>query len=416
MTPEITVRPCTAVELSAYLEVLSSAFGGEMDAESRAQWEPFLEWDQGRMLAAVDTSGPREQLVGTTGWLNFDMTVPGAELPAAAVTMVTVRPTHTRRGILRQMMRRQLDDARAQGFAIATLWASEAIIYQRFGYGLGFVRNRIEIERHRTIFLNDPGPVGQARLLSRDEALELLPPVYEQVRQTLPASFRRSRLWWEKRTLDTSPRARHGGGPIFTMALTIDGQISGYAIYNIHASWGTDGLSAGWLDVLEALGTTPAATREVWRYLFGVDLISRVKTFRLCAEHPLLLSLADARQLRTAVGDGTWVRLLEIGPALEGRRYLTSDSLTFQLIDAFCPWNDGVWTLEASAEGASLKRSTAAPELRLSAAELSAMYLGTVKATSLLHAGRLDELSAGAATRADSLFGWDTPPWCLDDF
>ena len=168
--------------------------------------------------------------------------------------------------------------------------------------------------------------------------------------------------------------------------------------------------------MLEAVGATPAATREIWRYLFGVDLVARVRTHRLHAEHPLLLSLADARQLRASVRDGTWVRLIEVGATLEGRRYLSEGALTFQLADPFCPWNEGVWTLEAGPDGAKLRRSSASPDLRLSAAELSAMYLGTVKATSLLQAGRLDELTAGATSRADALFRWTTPPWCLDDF
>lgn len=416
MTSEITVQPCTLADWPAFMAAMSGGFGGEMDDEGRAQWEPFLQFDQGRMYAARDTTVPPEQIVGTAGWLDFSMTVPGAVLPAAAVTMVSVRPTHRRRGILRHLMRLQMDDARDQGFAIATLWASEAIIYQRFGYGLAFLRNRVDIDPRRAAFLNDPGPVGQVRMLTTEEALELLPPVYERIRQTIPASLGRSRLWWERRAIADTPRARHGGGPIFKVALTIDGQIEGYAVYNIHSNWGPDGLPGGTLDVLEALGTTPAATREVWRYLFGVDLVSRVKTFRLCDQHPLMLQLADARQLRTSVGDGTWVRLLEIKRALEARRYLSAGTLTFQLTDSFCPWNEGVWTLDASPDGASAKRSTAAPALRLSVAELSAMYLGTAKATSLLHAGRLDELTPGAAYRADALFGWNTPPWCLDDF
>ena len=80
-----------------------------------------------------------------------------------------------------------------------------------------------------------------------------------------------------------------------------------------------------------------------------------------------------------------------------------------------CPWNEGVWTLEAGPDGAALKRSTASPELRLSAAELGAMYLGTIATTRLVPAGRLDELWPARPPRG-RLFRSDTPPWCLDDF
>ncbi|MGE3268092.1 MAG: GNAT family N-acetyltransferase [Chloroflexota bacterium] len=414
MASEITVRPLVEAEWPAFLESMSTAFGSAITDDGRAQWEPFIEFS--RMMVATDEADGSEQIVGTAGWLPFDMTVPGGEIPVSAVTMVTVRPTHRRRGILRQMMRRHLSEAHDQGYALATLWASESIIYQRFGYGLAFVRARIDLDPRRADFLGNPAPSGEVRMVTHEEAQTVFPAIYDRVRSVTPASFRRSALWWEKRTLYDTPGVRHGGSPMYRVLLTLDGQPAGYAIYRIHTAWGPDGIPAGWLDVLEAIGTSPAATREIWRYLFGVDLVARVKTFRLCQDHPLLYALADPRQLRATIGDGTWVRVVDVAAALAARRYQVAGTLTVQLRDVDCPWNEGVWTLEASPDGATVRRGTKSPDLVLSAAELSAMYLGTVSASSLARAGRLTELTPGAARRADLLFGWDVPPWCLDDF
>lgn len=413
---EVQIRPATWLDWPAFRDVLSTAFGDEMSEDGRAQWEPFLEFDQGRMVAAFDQRGPSEQMIGTGGWVGMDMTVPGSELPTAAITMVSVRPSHTRRGTLRGLMRRMVDDARAQGFPLATLIASEASIYQRFGYGLAYQRACINVDPRRATFLPDPGPVGSIRMLAAEEALDLLPPIYDQVRRAHAASFKRSPLWWERRTLCDLPGARRGSGPRRWVLLTIDGRPQGYAIYSVTTSWEPNALPASTLQLVEAVGVSPAATREIWRYLFSVDLVARVDTYRLCEGHPLPLMLADPRQLRLSTMDGTWVRLIELEPALTTRRYLTGDTLTIELEDQFCPWNSGVWTLDASPDGASLTRSSAAPDLRLSAAALASMYLGTVKASSLLQAGRPDELTPGAAHRADGLFSWTAPPWCLDNF
>src|SRR5262249_23239644 len=147
----------------------------------------------------------------------FDMTVPGGEIPVAAVSMVTVRPTHRRRGILRQLMRRQLEDVHNTGVAVATLWASDAAIYQRFGYGLAALKGRIEIDPRRAQFLADPGPIGRVRLVDEPEALDLMPGIYERVRREIPASLTRSRLWWEQRKLPDPPTHRGSGGPMFRM-------------------------------------------------------------------------------------------------------------------------------------------------------------------------------------------------------
>lgn len=253
-------------------------------------------------------------------------------------------------------------------------------------------------------------------MLTAEEARELLPPVYEQARTAHPGSIRRQQSWWEKRLLTDGPDIRRGGGPMFRVAISLRGQIQGYAIYNIHGKWTPEGLPESTLEVVEALGVTPAATRSVWRYLFSVDLVSRVRTHRLCSEHPLTLALADPRQLRVTAGDGTWVRLIDLEQALARRSYPVSGELTIRVIDQTCPWNDGVWRFDGGIEGARITRTDAFPDLTLGAAELASMYLGTVRATRLLAAGRLQEHSRRAAYRADMIFSWSGIPWCLDDF
>ena len=414
MSDAIVVRTCTPEDWPAFADTMAAAFGHPMSEDGEAAWVKVLDFS--KMLAATDGTVEPAAVVGTAGWLPFDMAVPGGEVPVAAVTMVTVRPTHRRRGILRQLMRRQLDDLHAGGIPVATLWASEAPIYQRFGYGLAYLKGRIEIDPRRAAFLNDPGPVGRTRLVTVKEALAVVPEVYERARQGIPGSFRRGMTRWEAQHLSDASSDRHGSSPMFRLILEIDGKPEGYALYRVRTNWGPHALPEHEIDVLEALGTSPVATREVWRYLFSVDLVGVVKTHRLNAEHPLFLSLVNPRLLKTSVGDGTWVRLVDANAALAARRYACDGTLTFELLDAFCPWNAGVWSLEAGADGASVRRATAAPELRLSAAELGAMYLGTIPCTRLLRAGRLDELVPGAAGRADLLFHSEVAPWCLDDF
>src|SRR4029078_2427265 len=89
-------RTCTAADWPAYTVALEAAFGNALSDEASASWAAML--DPRKLLAATDCQDGREQIVGTAGWLPFDMTVPGGELPTAAVTMVTVPPPHRRRG------------------------------------------------------------------------------------------------------------------------------------------------------------------------------------------------------------------------------------------------------------------------------------------------------------------------------
>ena len=110
---------------------------------------------------------------------------PAAQLPCAGVTVVGVLPTHRRRGILRSMMRVQLDDAHERGEPIATLFASEETIYGRYGYGLASL-NAFDVAKSIEAFRPGVEAVGRVRLVDPDEAAKLLPPVYDAVRRSRP--------------------------------------------------------------------------------------------------------------------------------------------------------------------------------------------------------------------------------------
>jgi predicted acetyltransferase len=129
----VEIRPVENVEeLRDAANAIVHYFGRERPDEQWAErWLKNFQLD--RMHAAFEGS----EIVGGAGAFTFRMTVPGgAALETAGVTIVGVLPTHRRRGILRSMMRAQLDDVHERGEPLAALWASEETIYGRYGYGL----------------------------------------------------------------------------------------------------------------------------------------------------------------------------------------------------------------------------------------------------------------------------------------
>ncbi len=145
--PAYPIRTATPDDLRAFAAPLMVAFGDELTDAQFEDWRHTLEPE--RLIAAFDGEAP----IATAGAYTFRMTVPGGDVPAAGVTLVGVEPGHRRRGVLRALMRHQLDDVRARGEPVAILWASESAIYQRFGYGLGTLSGSFEIERGRTAWL-----------------------------------------------------------------------------------------------------------------------------------------------------------------------------------------------------------------------------------------------------------------------
>ncbi len=405
----LTTRVPAEEELERFFNTGEATFGGQVRSDDIPRWKAIS--DRRRLLWALDGESP----VATAAALSFRFTVPGGEVPAAGVTWVGVLPSHRRRGILTRLMREQLDDVRERGEPIAVLWASEPPIYGRFGYGLASQALRLDADRDRAVFRGRAEPVGQARLVPLEGAQELVTDVYDRVWTENAGMFTRSDTWWTQFRLADPEHERHGGGPLFCAVIEVDGAPEGYALYRHDDSWEA-GIPKTKLNVREAIATSPAATRELWRFLFGVDLIERVVASNLPIDHPLQLMVADPRRLRLGLGDALWVRFIDLEAALTARSYAAHGSLVLAVQDAFCGWSAGVWQLEASSEGAQVTKASREADLRLDTADLASTYLGGFSFAQLERAGRLEVVRPGAIERADALFRTPRAPWCPEVF
>jgi predicted acetyltransferase len=401
----VEVRQATSRdELRDGLNVISHYFGFENAAEDVDRFAQWLELD--RMHVAWEG----DRIVGGAGAFSFGVSVPGgATVPAAGVTVVGVLPTHRRRGVLTQLMRAQLDDARARGDVIGYLWASEGTIYGRFGYGLGSRMGSMSLGKDRTQFAVPFEPHASVRLVDLEEAARTFPPLYEQAMAQRPGLVSRSQAWWETRRLFDDP-ARRQGGPKNRALLELEGEPAGYALYNVKQDWHS-GFSKGTVTITEAVAPTPEATRELWRWLLDFDWTSEFSADLLPLDHPLFLLLAEPRRMQFKLNDGVWVRPIDVGAALSARTY-NDGEIVLEVEDAFLPDNAGRWRV--SREGA--QRTEAGADLRLDVNGVGSVYLGGFSFGDLVRAGRAAELTEGAAARGDAVFATGVEPWCAEIF
>jgi predicted acetyltransferase len=398
------VRPCRdGDELGRAFYAIGQYFGAPLDEERIERFRQILELE--RMHAAFDG----EQIVGGAGAYTYDFTVPGGSLPCGGVTVVGVYPTHRRRGALRAMMDAQLRDIHERGEPIAALWASEETIYGRFGYGIASWACEMTLPRVWSEFAQPLERRGQVRFVSPEDAAELFPPVWDALRRQRPGVPSRSEAWWKLRPLRIPDEEK--GNPRRFVALDLDGETQAYAIYRREAGW-TDGSSSAKLEVQEAIGATPQATAEIWRYLLDVDWTETINAFLLPLDHPLFLLLANPRRARMRTADALWVRLVDVGAALSGREYASEGKIVFEVRDAVCPWNEGRWMLE----NGQARHTDDAADIALDVDVLGSAYLGAISFAQLRDALRLEELQPGAVERADALFAWRPLPWCPEIF
>ncbi|WP_437876908.1 GNAT family N-acetyltransferase [Sorangium sp. So ce513] len=407
----IELRQLTAEQHGDLVHPILTAFGATANPERTEAMKRLTELSS--RIGAYDG----DTIVGAAGSFSLTMTTPGGAVPVAGLTMVGVIPTHRRRGILTSLIRRHLDEARAEGRPISSLWATEGTIYGRFGYGLASQACSISIERDRAAFRFDAGaasPPSRARLLGADEALEAFAPVWDRALPLTPGMLARSKAWWQVRRLHDDELVRQGGGPLQRVVIEVDGRPEAYALYCVHHRWDASNIPVGSVRVIEAIGATPLGTRLVWRYLFDIDLAQRIEASLLPPDHPLGLLVAEPRRLRLTAGDALWVRIVDVEAALAARAYGSGEPLTLEITDRLCPWNAGRFRLHGGERRAS--RTEQAPDLRLDITALGSAYLGGVSFQRLADAGQVEALSDDAIARADRLFRAARAPWCPEIF
>ncbi len=131
----------------------------------------------------------------------------------------------------------------------------------------------------------------------------------------------RTRNWWELRILFEPPGGGGEGGPKRFVVLEKDGRPEGYAIYRHKPKW-DEGTADSELQVVEAVALDGRPTAEIWRYLLDIDWAARITASLMPVDHPLWWLLATPRSMRPRIGDGLWVRLVDVGAALSARRYV----------------------------------------------------------------------------------------------
>lgn len=409
---ESQLRPARPEEWRAWRGAISAAFGVEAAEPYLSEPAPVAELDRSLGLWEGD------RVVATSGIYSRVLTVPGAVLPCAGVTWVTVAPTHRRRGILTAIMRRQLTELHEhQREPVAALWAAEYPIYGRFGYAPATFRGDFtgRTERLRLRPDVDLGS-GHVELVPKETYQAAATAVHERLRRFVPGNLERDQRWWD-RILQDEKEHRHGATERrYLLHTEPDGTVTGYAAYRVKPGWSDGAEPDGTLTVEEARATSTAAYAALWRLMLSVDLVRTVKAPLLAPDDPIRHLVTDARALRVSQLDGLWVRLVDVDRALAARRYPAPIDLVIEVRDEICPWNAGRWRLSGHPAGGYCGRTDLDADLALGIEELSAAYLGGISLGALHAAGRVTELSPGAVALASTAFSWPVPPSCPDEF
>jgi predicted acetyltransferase len=358
-----------------------------------------------RSVLAYDGQEP----VGCSSIYSLNLSVPGTSVPTAGVTWVGTVPTRRRRGVMTALMRSLHDSVHARAEEpLLALWASQGVLYQRFGYGVAS-HSYLATIPHRLSLAH--APVGRLRVDQvdaaddRDQTLA----VYDAVRAVRPGMPELTPPWHERNLADPDD-SRDGGSRLRTYLASDASGPKGYVRLRYKHDW-SQGYGDGLITVNEMVCASPEAAATLYQLLLDTDVMTRTKVWNLAVDDPILTWLDDPKQVQLGRRDQLYVRLTTID-ALARRGYSAPLDVVLEVHDAFHPWNEGRWRLQADTDGSSCERTDASPDVELDVSVLGATYLGSSRWGTLALAGQVAELRAGSVAALDAAFGWPVAAWC----
>jgi predicted acetyltransferase len=338
------------------------------------------------------------QLVGTADATTSRLTLPGGAIVShAAVTHIGVLPSFTRKGIATDLIRHQLHDIAARGEVVATLRASEATIYERYGYGVASSSQSVEVQTGRAALRPDVGAGGPVRLLDPAEAWDMLPRIYAQNRPSRPGTVDRPGVWWHGLRL----RTELSSGAAYVAVHGEPGSESGFARYRPIDTERWFVSDQRTIVVEDFFAPTTDAYLGLLRFLLGLDLVDRVVFWMLPVDDPLPWLLLDRRAMKVAaVHDETWLRVVDARRALSARRYEGDGAVTIAVKDPLLPDNSASFTITADGAEPTDRR----PQLHVGVEGLGAILLGGASWRGLAVAGLARADDPAEVATADGLF------------
>jgi len=404
---DFEIRPASQAEMGQLGNLTSYVYGGAFgdgeDNISATSNRP--EWT----LCAFDG----DKMVASYGTIPFTMRANGKSMAMAGVSIVGTLPEYRRRGLLRQITERSFKNMRATGQTVAALWASQAAIYQRYGYSLCSVQRRYELDTVDANLLEPANPDYRVTRTTAAESFATLKDLYRQFVGDRTLYLHRSSLLWQANALAD----REPDGPVHTAVCSnSNGEPAGYVIYTLRAGRVDHPARAQEIVVRDLVWLDIDACRALWAFLAKHDLVGRIVWENAPSDDPAVELFNEPRMLMARDQEGVYFRVIDVPGALSGRGYDCDGEITISVgPDREAPWNEGAWRMTVAGGEAQVEAVSSGADVTFNIKSLSSAFSGHRRVSQLANWGLVSGSDDGIR-RADALLATRHGPHSPDHF
>lgn len=344
----------------------------------------------------------RGRAAGSLGIIPMGQWFGGRSVPMAGINAVAVAPEHRAAGIATRLLRRMLEDVRAQGMPLSVLYPATQPVYRRAGYEQAGI--------HLAYFQ----PV--AALPPRDRSLDIRPAepdelpalraLYAERARRTSGNLDRNEYMWSRIWSD-----RGGSTVVNTYAVERDGAPEGYVAYHQAQETGEQDRN---IVARDLVALTPDAARRLLSFFADHRSVVRNVTWAGAPADPLLFHIPN-QDYRVRWYEQWMLRLVDVRAALEARGYPPGieTEVHLRVRDDALPWNDGPFVLRVSG-GVAEVREGGEGRVGLDVRGLASIYSGYLSPAGMLSTGYIEgpveDLAALGAVFAGPA------PWMADGF
>lgn len=388
--------PASEDDVPSLVRLIHHAFASTPDAEEK--------WI--RPSGIDNFRGVRERTHGPLSScllrINMGQFFGGRSVPMLGIAAVAVSPESRGRGTARWMMAESMREARDNGFALSSLYASTQGLYRQVGFEQAGHRCTTKLLPHR-IDVRTREPEVRPLTAYDDHAMA---ECYAKYARTFPGMLDRCPYIW-RRVREFRDKKFNGFG-----IQGADGSIEGYVfLLQNRSDSGID------IDVSDIAFTTARAGRRLLGFLADFSTTTKSIIINGAPLHPIL-SLMTSHHHEITRSEVWMLRITDLAKALTERGYPRHITATIQLNihDPIVRENDGSWTLHVEHGRAEVKKEAAMrPAITCEIGALASLYSGFYTATQAALLGWV-EGEHGALEAADAIFGGYGSPWMTDFF